>query len=133
MKRLLSVALLAGAPVFTGCAGTSPSNPAGSAVIPAHITSGGSGQAIAAGACIAPGGRIPATDVLSSGASVTVRVLSNGPSRGTYTVSDTFGAVLTVPEGAVVTFDGATMQLVSLAPAAMKNQSFTIVSERSVP
>ena len=89
----------------------------------ASVTAGGAGLNITAGTTIAAGSVISAADNTAA-TTITVAELTPG-ANGTYTISDTLGNSTTAAAGSTVTFDGATINLVTPAVAAA-TQSFSI-------
>jgi flagellar hook protein FlgE len=93
--------------------------------VAANVTAGGAGQNITAGTTIGAGSTISASDNTKA-TTVTVATATAGPTgTGTYTLTDTLGNTVTAGAGTTVTFDGATINLVSPAVAAA-TQSFSI-------
>jgi flagellar hook protein FlgE len=93
----------------------------------ATITAGGAAQGITAGACIGPNSTITAADQVGP-SPTTVTVTSNGPVANTYTITDNHGNSVTASSGQQILFDGATLNLVTPAPAAATAQTFTFTT-----
>ena len=124
MRTTFSIVAIA---LLVACGGSSSAGSRSPQTMGPYITSGGTGQTVSPGPCIASGS-ISGIEV-GLGPETVVSVLSRGPGRG-YQVFGYRGANDAVRfharQGEKITVLGATLTLVDPSPAKGTNQGFTV-------